>query len=50
MTFDQWLEQEYPDGMGNGFGGSYSQSDMYDAWLAGRAAEMGRLAEGGSFK
>lgn len=50
MTFDEWLAEEYPEGMGDAFGGAYSQDDMQAAWEAGRAAEQERLSRGGSFK
>lgn len=34
--FCDWLDQEFPDGMGTGTGGSYSQDDMEAAFQAGR--------------
>lgn len=40
MRFDEWLDQEYPDGMGSGFGGAYTQDDMEAAWEAGKAAAL----------
>jgi hypothetical protein len=36
LTFAEWLDIEYPDGMGNAFGGRYSQDDMEAAYEAGQ--------------
>lgn len=50
MTFADWLDSEYPDGIGNGTGGTYSQDDMEAAFQAGRDDAADYFARGGSFK
>lgn len=35
QLFSEWLNSQYPDGMGEGFGGSYSQDDLRNAFAAG---------------
>lgn len=35
-AFGEWLEREYPDGMGSGSGGVYTQDDMEEAYKAGQ--------------
>jgi len=33
--FKQWFDEEFPDDMGNGFGGWYSELDIMNAFRAG---------------
>jgi hypothetical protein len=32
---EDFLDEAFPDGLGNGYGGAYSQDDMEDAFAAG---------------
>ena len=53
-AYDEWYAETYPDGMGEGFGGWYSEREIREAWEAGHEAghddATGYYAKGGSFK
>jgi hypothetical protein len=34
ISFEEWLNEHFPEGIGTGFGGSYSQDDMEEAFNA----------------